>query len=52
MNTELGKELTKAWRIINVLHMAQMDEGEAWPEALEWLARNEDFKPNKDQPTN
>lgn len=38
-------ELQDAWGIINVLHMERMDEGEAWPRALGWLRRNEDFQP-------
>lgn len=48
--TQLQREqLIAAYRIINVLTMMDIDRKEPWPDALQWLERNEEFKP---QPTN
>lgn len=42
---KLKEELKIAFKIINILHMERMDEGENWPLALQWMARNEEFNP-------
>ncbi len=44
---KLRKELKIAFKIINILHMERMDEGENWPLALEWMLQNEEFNPFK-----
>jgi hypothetical protein len=41
---DLGKQLTEAWEIINVLTMMDIDRKEPWPRALEWLALNENHR--------
>jgi len=35
-----------AWQIINVLNMSEMDKGESYPKALEWLKQWEHLKPS------
>lgn len=40
-------ELAEAWRIINLLHSEYMTDPDkaVYPKALEWLKRNEKYKP-------
>ena len=38
-------ELIEAWHLMNVLSANLMDEGPTWPRVLEWLARNEAYRP-------
>ncbi len=39
------RELTEAWHLLNVLSLNMMDDGPTWPRVLEWLRRNEQFRP-------
>jgi hypothetical protein len=42
---EKNRELTEAWHLLNVLCLNMMDDGPTWPRVLEWLRRNEQFRP-------
>ena len=37
--------IKQAWRIINVLNMSEMDQGEAYPAATQWLHEWEHLRP-------
>jgi len=41
-----GDGLEEAWKIINILHMQVMDEGESWPRALNWMNQWAEFMPD------
>jgi hypothetical protein len=41
------RELSQAWHLLNVLCLNMMDDGPTWPRVLEWLRRNEQFRPEK-----
>lgn len=49
-NRHIAKEknaaLREAWHLLSVLSMNMMDDGPTWPRVLEWLKRNESYKPN------
>ena len=42
---EKNRELSEAWHLLNVLSANMMDDGPTWPRVLEWLRRNEKFRP-------
>jgi hypothetical protein len=42
---EKNRELTEAWHLLNVLSLNMMDDGPTWPRVLEWLRRNEQYRP-------
>ena len=42
---EKNRELTEAWHLLDVLCLNIMDDGPTWPRVLEWLRRNEQFRP-------
>ena len=44
---KMKAELEEAWTIINVLNMSELDRGESYPRAMQWLSRNENYNPNK-----
>ena len=41
--TELEAALRDAWTIISVLTAMDIDRGEPWPRALDWLAEHDNF---------
>ena len=43
-------ELTEAWHLLSVLSANLMDDGPSWPRVLEWLHRNESFRPANTPP--
>lgn len=45
-NRRLKKAMSESWQIINVLNMSEMDNGEAYPKALEWMDKWEHLKPS------
>lgn len=47
---KLQSQLIAAYRIINVLTMMDIDRKEPWPDALQWLDRNGEFKPKPPTP--
>jgi hypothetical protein len=42
---ELERELAEARHLLNVLCLNMMDDGPTWPRVLEFLRRNERFRP-------
>lgn len=44
----LANEMMEAWHLLNVLCLNIMDDGPTWPRVLEWLRRNEQFRPDAD----
>jgi len=48
---EKNRELTEAWHLLNVLCLNMMDDGPTWPRVLEWLRRNEQFRPENVKPS-
>lgn len=46
---EIERELSEAWHLLNVLSLNMMDDGPTWPRVLEWLRRNEQYRPANDQ---
>lgn len=38
------RELSEAWHLLNVL-VGNMDDGPTWPLVLDWLRRNEQYRP-------
>ena len=42
---DLARRLSEAWQIINVLNMSELDRGESYPKAMQWLKDNEGHKP-------
>ena len=48
---EKNRELSEAWHLLNVLSANMMDDGPTWPRVLEWLRRNEKFRPENAQAT-
>jgi len=47
--TTKEKEFEDAWQIIYVLAMNQLDEGERYDRAFEWLERNKAYKPQRNK---
>ena len=47
---EKNRELSEAWHLLNVLSANMMDDGPTWPRVLEWLRRNEKFRPENAEP--
>lgn len=43
---ELEKEMTDAWTMLNMLSANIMDDGPTWPRVLEWLKRNDEYRPS------
>lgn len=44
-NQRMRKEMQDAFQMLRVLSDNLMDDGPTWPRVLEWLTRNEKFKP-------
>lgn len=43
---KLVEAVKSAWIIINVLNMSELDRGESWPRANQWLETWADFSPS------
>jgi len=43
--TRQEREMSDAWTMLNVLSANLMDNGPTWPRVLEWLKRNEAYRP-------
>jgi hypothetical protein len=42
---EKNRELREAWHLLSVLSANMLDDGPTWPRVLEWLRRNEQYRP-------
>jgi hypothetical protein len=42
----LEQQMTEAWHILSVLSSNLLDDGPTWPRALEWLDKNDEFRPH------